>query len=546
MPKKKSENHEVSHGINISGAESLHGRKWIRVRQGENVVTFPRSEVMKNPYNVKCLLADNEIFIVGQDYAKFLKNLQKPRPYPRRNILEQPGWTTSCFALQDGQVFAPNDENAYAVFDVDPQKCSSSGTLEEWLTYVAGPLAGQPVAMFMMMAMFVAPILKLTHRSGNFGIELVGPRGKGKSTLLQLIATVIGGGMDDPSTRYWNSCDTTINALEQKAERHSDLPLLLDDATNFSAEDSGAKRGHKFKAFIFKLAQAETRDRMGGGKQRAFRTMYILTSNLPLNEVIGEVAEREAGATADRLLTLDVSLQEYGIFEFLPEGYSDATEYARALVEAMAAYYGTSMPHFLHGLVNHKAKDEVKLCRGIRKRADRFIERANVDRNDGSAVRVAEAFGLVMAAGQLAQKYGALPADYDCEGAAVGAYRLFLASTKRVSHQDRLSAYASDPAVLDMEALGLRYVTRSQLAEAAGFIRPHRDGHREFVVSSETFKRVFPDWRSLLRDPEVGAYLQSEGPRGKRKQVKREMRKGRPNDRFFCFRLPKTFAGPEA
>jgi hypothetical protein len=546
MTRKNSNHDDTEQVIRITGAISPNRRKWVTVTQGENSVTFPLAEIMKNPQNVKSKLADADIIILGSSYGKFLKDIQTLSKFRPRNLLEQPGWTGNCFALQDGTVFAPGREKASVVFDVDVRKCARSGTLREWLANVAEPLTGQSIPMFMMMAMFVAPILKLTHRAGNFGIELVGSRGKGKSTLLQLMATVIGGGIDDPSCRYWNSCNTTLNALERKAQQHADLPLLLDDATNFAAEDSGAKRGHKFKAFVFGLAQAETRDRMYGNKQQAFRTAYVLTSNLSLNEVIADVAELEAGATADRLLTLNVDLQKHGIFDYIPEPYTEPTAYARALVESMAAYHGTAMPRFLKRLVNHKAEDEANLREGIRRRAETFIRQAGVDLNDGSAVRVAEVFGLIMAAGLLAKKYGVLPAAYDCEAAAMSAYRLFLASTKRVSYDERLLTYASDPAVLDMDSLGLKHVSAKQFRTAPGFIRSHRDGHREFIVNRETFQNAFPDWRSLLNDPEVDHYLQKEGRRGERKLVKRELRRGHPNDRFYCFTLPKKFGVREA
>jgi hypothetical protein len=230
------------------------------VRHSKKRIWIKHSDFMTDVQSVKQRLAEAGIIIVGaKSWRDFIAKVEGVRSFPPRNLLEQSGWTGPCFALQDGRAFASRGSKAVSVFPRDLRKCESADTLDGWRERVAEPLEGQMLAMFMLMSMFVAPLLKLTNRAGNFGFELIGRGGTGKSMLLKLMASTIGGAADGSPSRYWNTCKTTLNALEKKAEAHSDLPLLLDDATSFAGDEAGSARGRKFKMFVFDLSQGEPR-----------------------------------------------------------------------------------------------------------------------------------------------------------------------------------------------------------------------------------------------------------------------------------------------
>ena len=520
--------------VSVRGATAPSGVKWIKVRQRRNKIWIARSTFMTDPREVKHRLALADIIILGSAaWSNLMSEVAAVTEFPPRQLLEQPGWTGTCFALPSGQIFAPPRTRPICLFEPNQQKCARAGTLDGWRREVAEPVAEQMLAVFMLMTPYVAPLLRLTNRTGNFGFELIGPPGTGKTTLLHLMASTVGAAANGFGPRYWSTCNTTVNALELKAEEHSDLPLLLDDATMFVGSDGGGARGRAFKSFVFSLAQGETKHRLNGARPRSFRLVFALTSNQPLSDVIRDVEEREAGATADRLLTLDVGLREHGIFDHIPWRYADATEFARVLVDGMSAQYGTAMPAFLAQLVEHRCSDESRLRTGIRERTDRFIQRVQVDRDNGSAVRVAEAFGLVSAAGNLAQHYGVLPTSFDCEAAAEAAYRLHQASCARESCIDRLLKYLSDPAVIDMESQGLAHVSDEQFMTAPALYRCNRDGVGEYLIVPATLQRAFPDYDRLLKDPQVERVLQREG---RHRTVKRPLRRGRGDDRVHCIR----------
>ena len=273
----------------------------------------------------------------------------------------------------------------------------------------------------------------------------------------------------------------------------------------------------------------------GADGEQSPRTVYAVTSNRTLASKISQIDREDAGAAADRLLTLDLTFRGNRTFDFFPDGFEDGTKFSRFLTAGMARQHGTAMPHFLQKLVDHKAKDEANLRDGIQRRIDGFLSVLQLDRDDGSVMRVAEAFGLGLAAGKLAQYYGALPIDYDCEAAALACYRLYQASTRRMSCVERLYELAANPKVIDLDSRSGGYADADELRSAPGFVRTTRRGRREFLVNPSMFQRLIPDADLFLEDERV---LQLLGRDGNHKTKYRRIGKDIKRLRVHCFRLP--------
>ena len=109
--------------------------------------------------------------------------------------------------------------------------------------------------------------------------------------------------------------------------------------------------------------------------------------------------------------------------------FAGSAEYANALTRAAEQNHGHAIRKFLKQLVRARAKDDAALRAWIASRVNGFVEKANIDPNDGSAFRVAEAFGLVYAAGRLAQQYGVLPDCLAVGPAVLTCYSLHLIPT---------------------------------------------------------------------------------------------------------------------
>ena len=361
--------------VAVKGIITQSGKKWFRVRFEEYEAWLPRSDFAGRGHRAMEKLAAREIVFIGSKaWSDFMIQVIAVNRFHKRKLIEQPGWTGCVFALPNGQVFSPSQKSrTITVFEPDHEKCIRAGTLDGWLNEVAHPLTGQNIAIFLLMLAFVPPLLKIIRRSGNFGVEIVGPKGSGKTFLLHLMSSAIGGAVEGDEPSYWVRFNTTVNAIEDLAEAHSDLPLILDDATSFAAESGPVNKGQRLFAAVFGLAQSQGKFRKGEKRPQSFRTIYAVTSNRTLADVIAAIDREEAEAAGDRLLTLNLNLCDNRNFDFIPADFADGTAFSRFLTSGMACQHGTAMPQFLQKLVDHRYADETKLREGIQLRIDELL-----------------------------------------------------------------------------------------------------------------------------------------------------------------------------
>lgn len=458
--------------------------------------------------------------------------------FPADNLIGNVGWNGQQFALPDGTVFSPESSAAGEVlFDRIRNRCAERGTLGRWKRGVAKPLVDQRIGTFVLCAAFAAPILKLTNRSGNFGFELVGPKGKGKSTFQQIMSSVLGGAIQSEDGHYWTSFDATPGGLEQAMASHSDLPMILEEANLYIAGESSRIRAEHFKALAFRLANGFNKRRLGPGAEGEFRFVYVTSSNEPLSDLIGRNSEA-ARAAADRLITIQIPPdRRHGLFDSIPDEFESGSDFAKSLIAAADQNHGHAIRRFLQKLVEARASDESKLKDEIAAMISLFCEKSLVDPNNGSAIRVAEAFGIVYAAGELAKRYGALPKPMRCGPAALACYRLHL------SHNDDLESFATLLSTIakrdDVIVLDTRNISdfnARTLAKAPAFVRG-RQSNRELWIRQARIKELIPNWTTLKRNPEIAHLLKRDG---RHMGVKRTVGWNGAQERVYCFEFPEA------
>jgi hypothetical protein len=457
--------------------------------------------------------------------------------FPARPLLERPGWSGAHFALADGRVFSPPDsKQPIVLFPPDTTKCASAGTPKAWKKELCEALAGQHLCVFMMTIPFAPPLLSLTTRIDNFGFELVGEGGTGKSTLQQLMATVAGGAMPNAPGHYWVDCNTTANALEPTMMTHSDQVIIMDEQALFAGGATDKAWAKSMQELVFKLAAGTSKARFPRGRQSEHRLIYVMSSNKPLERILGGGDAAVAAAAADRLITLNMDdHRPHGVFDHVPNGWESASAFAEALKNAAANHYGLAFPRFIRPLVKRRARDEKKLRRRIAKYLEEFRRAAAADPNDGSALRVVDAFGICYAAGKLAQKFKILPARLDCLRAAVVSYSLHL-DDRRWLHAlpDRLRWLAREPDVIDLDRR-LPRLSTADLYGVTAFLRTNRSGRREILFTQAARDRFFPDFDALKYEPENAGLFKSEKGRD---TVRRQIRKGKKKEAVYRFYLP--------
>jgi hypothetical protein len=530
--------------VEVKGATAPSGRPWVSIKAGQKCAWVELADFAGSNAAREKLKASGMIMFKEQ-WERCVNQVQRVTVFPSRPLIERPGWSGQHFALVDGQVFSPEDSRSPVVlFEKRHLKCVGGGSLKAWKDGLADIVADQHLVCFALMVGFVAPLLELTDRYSNFGFELAGIKGKGKSTLQQLVASIAGAAVDPHGRNYWITANITANALEELMIEHSGMPMVIEETNLFAAGEKDKTRASKFDEMVFRLADGSTKGRWGGPKQERFRFIYLTSTNEPLESILSGHRPAVSAAAADRLLTLPVTAaRPYGIFDTLTKGFDDSGAMAKQITEVIGSNFGVAMPAFLRGLVNARAHDDAGLRAKIKTYVAEFRKRAGIDLNAGTEVRVADAFGLVYAAGRLAKAYGALPVSISCGPAALACYQMNrAASTGGASMVSALLALATHPAVIRIDPGKLDAIDDNTLNAAPALLRADRWAVEELLLTRAQLVRAFPMPNLLLSDADVAEILQRDSD--KRKTVKRILRKGHQAERVYCFKLPMGVTTP--
>ena len=469
--------------------------------------------------------------------ANLVEQVENLEDFPPRLIFSKPGWCQGQFANSSGKVFAPNSAQKGAIaFIPDRIKCSRKGTHVKWMKDVAELLKHHPIPSFFLMIPFAAVMLELSNRTDNFGFELAGEGGKGKSTTQRLMASSVGPAMEN-GRGYITTFLMTAAAFEQSMRWHSDMPFIIDEANLFGSGEGGRADKNKMRNFCFQMASGTTKGRFDNPQQEGYRFIFVTSANEPFNELLGETHHNIADAATDRLMSITVPEGDAGVFGALPSGFDSYRQFTLALETAMSQQFGTAMPKFLRKLLAQRQTNEEQLKDIIRRKIDQFKTEVAVNDNNGSDVRVAEAFGLVYAAGDFARHHGILPRDFDCLGAALHCYANFRSTVPiRQSLRERLIAIVNRPETLTIDRRNLPDFSDEKVAGAGAFIRECKG--KTLLLMTPTFgQKMFPDWDALKGSAEfVALNLSNEKGRGRGYHCR--IRTNKRSDWFYCFILP--------
>lgn len=516
------------YGLSVEGATSLSGRRWVRVSFKGQKAHLPHQQLAGSSNGALAALGRAGVIMSGPDAAKGLASkIMQLDDFPPKPLADWPGWNGQHFALPDGTVVSPaGHRQAKAVFEIAVGKCSSAGTIDGWKAGVAAPLMGQPLPMFAIMFALMPPLLELSDHPLNPCFELVGPTGTGKTLLQNLAASALG------SVSYPVALNQALRQAEGERAKHEDLPMILRGAALLFAGESQSARASLFKQFIWSLVDRQSDLNSNSGLPALGRSGFLILSARPLADLVGDRQLRQEAQ--DRVVTLEVEAKRaLGIFEHVPKGFPSLSHFLRALSGALAENHGQAIRHFLGKLVQNRAENEAALRSRIASMVGLFRTKAGVNLNDGSAVRTADAFGLVFAAGKLAREYGVLPDDWECGPTVLACYqRYFRKDVPERSFPDRLAEIADSESVVHLRP-GEASVSLAEIEAGTKFVR-HRSTRRELVVRPQHIQDVFSDWSAVSREEAVKALLIRDG---RHLTTKRKLAKDLPAEPVFCFVL---------
>ena len=539
MTMKNIKNRKGSDGslVTVRGYIDTDGQEWVKITHNKKSALIEYHAFAADRGSIWTNLAQKGLVIVPRAAKAEVIEKVETITFRRRVILSRSGWCAGQFANASGRIFAPkNVTKGLIAFVPNGIKCSHRGKASKWRKRVVEPIKHHPIPSFFIMAAFASPMLELSGRTDNIGFELAGEGGKGKSTTQRLMASVVGPAMEK-DRGYIMTFYLTPAALEQSMRWHADMPFIIDEANLFGSGDGGSAEKRKMQDFAFQMGSGVTKGRFDSPQQEGFKFIFVTSANKPFNELLGESHRDVANAATDRLMSIMVPAGDAGVFGELPNGYASYRQFTLAVEDAMSNQYGTAMPKFLMKLVQARHKNEKRLKATIRRKIDEFKAAIGANDNNGSDVRVAEAFGLVYAAGSFARRYGILPRDFDCLGSAKHCYNNFRRTVPiRQSLPERLIAIANRPETKKIDAKNLPKFSDEKVAKIGAFMR-ERKGETLLLITTALGQKMFPDWNALKGTADFDN-LNRANDNGRGRGYHCRIRSNKKADWFYCFQLP--------
>jgi len=242
-------------------------------------------------------------------------------------------------------------------------------------------------------AAFAGPLLQLANAESG-GVHFFGNSSKGKTTLLQMAASVWGRGGTPGFVRAWRA---TTNGLEGAAASATDTALILDELGQ-------AVDGRELGGALYALANGtgKTRSKIDGAirEPRTWRVLFVSSGEVTTVAKMAEDRGRKTRA-GQLVRMLDIpTARACGVFDDAgPDG--DAAAFAKRCKLAAASAYGTAGPEFVRRLIADDVGGD-----DVRATVNAFVEKEVPPGADGQVDRAAHRLGLIAAAGEFATAFG--------------------------------------------------------------------------------------------------------------------------------------------
>lgn len=327
----------------------------------------------------------------------FSEYFSKSKPLCKLECVSQIGWHNGVFVLPDVNI---PKANHLILQRHDTQKLpfQVSGTLEQWKEHIGQYVSGNSRLVLAVCTAFAVPLIRvLNEESGGF--HLRGSSSVGKSTALEVAASVWGGG-ETPYIQTWRS---TSNGLEAIAETRNDALLCLDELGQANARDVGEA------IYMIANRQGKIRANARGGmrQQSVWRSLFLSTGEISLDAKLQEDRKVAQAGQAVRLVDIPADAEKgLGLFEDL-HGFANGDAFSRYLKDRSRQYFGAPIRAFLERITpiyRENLEGDIRLAKNA------FLTQITGD-VDGQVRRVAGRFGLLYAAGKLALNNDILPIE---------------------------------------------------------------------------------------------------------------------------------------
>ncbi|PZR80851.1 MAG: hypothetical protein DLM68_18775, partial [Hyphomicrobiales bacterium] len=308
----------------IGACRDPHGRgwgKWLRWRDADERIHTRHvadAALQGDPSALCGGLADEGLSINRNQQRPFLTYLSGCNVKGRVTIVHRTGWHDigghQIFVLP-AEIIGPKGSERVILDASAAGPYEARGTLKDWQDGVGGLSSGHALPVLAISAAFAGPLLAIAGQEGG-GVNIFGGSSKGKTTIIQLAASIWGKGASPGYVRAWRA---TANGLEGAAASASDTVLILDELGVVDARDAASS--------LYGLAN-------GSGKARAardgslrepksWRVLILSTGEVPTETKLAEDRGRKARA-GQLVRMLDIQADRGEGFGAFDHGGSDS------------------------------------------------------------------------------------------------------------------------------------------------------------------------------------------------------------------------------
>ena len=398
----------------------------------------------------------------------------------RARCVERLGWHGPVYVTPSESIGASNERVVFQnLHSVEPAY-SVSGTVEDWRDSVARLANGNTRVVFALSVAFAGPLADIAGEDSG-GFHLRGGTSTGKTTALKAAASVWG----NPAsyTRLWR---TTANGLEGLASLHNDGVLILDELSQIDPREAGDA------SYLLANGQGKTRATRTGTARKAasWRLLFLSAGEESLAALMAQTGRKANAGQEIRLADIEADAGAgLGLFETL-NGCASSAALSIEIKDAATRNHGAVGLEWLRAIVEKRTELADSLKKGMRE----FVEENAPPGATGQVLRVAQRFGMVAVAGELATYYKLTGwSEGEAERSAKRCFAAWMAVYGGSGNREDRNLLSQVRSFFETHG-----ASRFEAAEAstdqrvinrAGFYRSGAHGEREYLVLPEAFKR---------------------------------------------------------
>ena len=307
--------------------------------------------------------------------AKYLLQLK-----PQINItpVKQVGWHNNSYVLPH-KTFGNINTQYYGK---DHYRFLSSGTVEQWVEYVAKPCINHSGLELALYAAFSSILIKDMSFNG-FGLHFYGDSTSGKTTALNVACSVFGS-----YERYAIKWNATRVGLENYAYNSNHCLMAVDELTS----DIDPRVLGDIYGIIDGVGRARANSNAELRDIKRNQTVMLSTGEKSYEDTAKAVgATIKAGQIVRFIQLSDLH-------------WTDSQSHALQLTESTSKYHGVAVSTFVDWLITNKPD-----IKALQKSAYETLINHNNAKHTPQTGRVAQYFALMQVAGEIAKQAGLLP-----------------------------------------------------------------------------------------------------------------------------------------